>query len=99
MDRLRERSESPLSVRSSVDDDMEMTGEAPLDLSVKSECRVRMYRDSFTDSDDSDGDKVNGGKAYKKNLMKRYCKYFAGSHTLLLPLLSLSNTFIFTCHF
>lgn len=47
----------------------------PLDLSLSSR-RVRTYSD--TESDDSAGtgeDKVSGKAAYKKSLMKRYCKY------------------------
>jgi len=85
MDRLRERSESPMSVRSSVDEDEhDMGSEAPLDLSVK--WRERVY-ESYTDSDgDSDGGKQQG-KAYKKNLMKRYCKFLLISTPLRLPTL------------
>lgn len=49
----------------------------PLDLSLSSERRrTRTYSD--TESDDSAGtgeDKVTGKAAYKKSLMKRYCKY------------------------
>lgn len=49
----------------------------PLDLSLPSERRrTRTYSD--TESDDSAGtgeDKVSGKAAYKKSLMKRYCKY------------------------
>lgn len=49
----------------------------PLDLSLSSERRrTRTYSD--TESDDSAGtgeDKVGGKAAYKKSLMKRYCKY------------------------
>lgn len=49
----------------------------PLDLSLPSERRrTRTY--SGTESDDSTGtgeDKVSGKAAYKKSLMKRYCKY------------------------
>lgn len=73
------------------DNKMETVDNMPLDLSVKSEIRDtylmdrRMTspaspgcRDSCTDSEDSDGPggKTHGGKAYKKSLMKRYCKCF-----------------------
>lgn len=52
--------------------------DAPLDLSMGSKKR-RGRTDSGTDSDDStglgdDGGRGNEGRAYKKNLMKRYCK-------------------------
>lgn len=52
--------------------------DAPLDLSlpVGRRCRNRTY--SGTESDDSGGpgeEKTGGKAAYKKNLMKRYCKY------------------------
>jgi hypothetical protein len=48
--------------------------DAPLDLSLGSKVK---RRDSCTDSDDSGGpgeDRGPGGAAYKKSLMKRYCK-------------------------
>ncbi|KAK6636942.1 hypothetical protein RUM43_010606 [Polyplax serrata] len=80
---------------------METVDNMPLDLSVKSEIRDtylmerRMAspaspgcRDSCTDSEDSDGPggKTHGGKAYKKSLMKRYCKLqlFIKSHFFFL---------------
>jgi hypothetical protein len=51
--------------------------DAPLDLSMGSKKR-RGRTDSGTDSDDSTGlgeeGRRNEGRAYKKNLMKRYCK-------------------------
>lgn len=51
--------------------------DAPLDLSVSAgRRRDRTY--SGTDSDDSGGvgeEKAGGKAAYKKSLMKRYCKY------------------------
>jgi hypothetical protein len=50
--------------------------DAPLDLSMGSKKR-RGRTDSGTDSDDSTGlgdGRGHGGRAYKKNLMKRYCK-------------------------
>lgn len=51
--------------------------EAPLDLSMGSKKR-RGRTDSGTDSDDSTGlgeeERGNEGRAYKKSLMKRYCK-------------------------
>lgn len=51
--------------------------EAPLDLSMGSKKR-RGRSDSGTDSDDSTGlgdeGRGNEGRAYKKSLMKRYCK-------------------------
>jgi hypothetical protein len=53
--------------------------EAPLDLSMGSKKR-RDRSDSATDSDDSTGmgdeGRGNEGRAYKKSLMKRYCKLF-----------------------
>jgi hypothetical protein len=48
--------------------------DTPLDLSLSSKPK---RRDSCTDSDDSGGpgeDRGQGGAAYKKSLMKRYCK-------------------------
>lgn len=70
------------------DNKMETVENMPLDLSVRSEIRDSYLmdrrtpphspgcRDSYTDSEDSDGPggKNHGGKAYKKSLMKRYCK-------------------------
>lgn len=54
--------------------------EAPLDLSMGSKKR-RGRTDSGTDSDDSTGlgdeGRGNEGRAYKKSLMKRYCKFCA----------------------
>ena len=73
------------------DNKMETLDVMPLDLSVRSELRDNylerrgtpppspICRDSCTDSEDSDGGpggKGNGGKAYKKSLMKRYRKSF-----------------------
>lgn len=56
----------------------EMDDNAPLDLSLPAAGRRRDRTFSGTDSDDSSGpggdDKVGGKAAYKKNLMKRYCK-------------------------
>lgn len=52
--------------------------DVPLDLSMHSKKR-RGRTDSGTDSDDSAGmgeeGRGNEGRAYKKSLMKRYCKY------------------------
>lgn len=52
--------------------------DVPLDLSMHSKKR-RGRTDSGTDSDDSTGmgdeGRGNEGRAYKKSLMKRYCKY------------------------
>lgn len=52
------------------DDDM------PLDLSLKYSDRRRDRQDPGTDSDDSGGpgEDRREGRAYKKSLMKRYCK-------------------------
>lgn len=61
------------------EDDDELDDNAPLDLSLPAG-RRRDRTFSGTDSDDSSGpgcdDKVGGKAAYKKNLMKRYCKFF-----------------------
>jgi hypothetical protein len=60
----------------------EQDEDAPLDLSMGSKKR-RDRVDSGTDSDDStglgdegEGGRGNEGRAYKKSLMKRYCKFF-----------------------
>lgn len=54
--------------------------DAPLDLSMRAKKR-RGRADSGTDSDDSTGlgdeSRGNEGRAYKKNLMKRYCELTA----------------------
>lgn len=57
-------------IKSEIDDDL------PLDLSIHSDNR-RNRNDSGTDSDDSGGpgEDQGQGRAYKKSLMKRYCKY------------------------
>lgn len=56
----------------------EQDEDAPLDLSMGSKKR-RGRADSGTDSDDSTGmgdeGRGNEGRAYKKSLMKRYCKF------------------------
>lgn len=63
-----------------VDDELPHDNDAPLDLSVAATRRRRDRTYSGTDSDDSAGvgdEKAGGGKAaYKKSLMKRYCKFF-----------------------
>lgn len=54
----------------------------PLDLSVNAGRFSPGIRDSGTESDDSGGRCSPEGadcKAYKKSLMKRYCKYVASS--------------------
>lgn len=60
------------------DDPDEINDDVPLDLSMHSKKR-RGRTDSGTDSDDSTGmgeeGRGNEGRAYKKSLMKRYCKY------------------------
>lgn len=70
----RDRYECNNGTRYTTDDE-----DLPLDLSLPSERRrTRTYSD--TESDDSAGigdDKVGGKAAYKKSLMKRYCKYIA----------------------
>lgn len=67
----------------------EVDEDAPLDLSMGSKKR-RGRTDSGTDSDDStslgDEGRGNEGRAYKKSLMKRYCKsqsffFLLKSHT------------------
>lgn len=88
-DKVKDRSSTPTQRTNYDSDDIKMeTLDIPLDLSVKSEIRddylerrgtpppSPICRDSCTDSDDSDGGKANGGKAYKKSLMKRYRKLF-----------------------
>lgn len=86
-DKIRFEATSPKVNHGSDDNKMETMENMPLDLSVRSEIRDSYVierrrspspgcRDSYTDSDDSDGPggKKHGGKAYKKSLMKRYRK-------------------------